>query len=119
MKREIVTSICGDVVSTDVGIISFSITRLKPNVIRPRIRRKHLCWNHKFLDYEIETSIDGQLSRPRVIRWNHKFLDYEIETEEAAKDPYSDVSWNHKFLDYEIETNKSDATWGMILELES
>ena len=43
------------------------------------MRNFSFCWNHKFLDYEIETDnvIGIRISLPC---WNHKFLDYEIET---------------------------------------
>ena len=38
-------------------------------------------WNHKFLDYEIETCLPCNLQDLHLHhRWNHKFLDYEIET---------------------------------------
>ena len=39
----------------EVGIISFSITRLK-RTGTVKIQGLRLGWNHKFLDYEIETS---------------------------------------------------------------
>ena len=37
-----------------VGIISFSITRLK-HPLPPYLKIQQNRWNHKFLDYEIET----------------------------------------------------------------
>ena len=42
----------------DVGIKSFSITRLKPDD-EYVAAFKYAGWNQKFLDYEIETSTTG------------------------------------------------------------
>ena len=63
-----------------VGILSFSITRLKhplPYTLNQVDSRR---WNHKFLDYEIETLLTQSFNSERLFSWNHKFLDYEIET---------------------------------------
>ena len=45
-------------------------------------RLSFVGWNHKFLDYEIETYVVGVAVgwMEKFLRWNHKFLDYEIET---------------------------------------
>ena len=61
-------------------------------------------WNHKFLDYEIETEEKTTETGESPESWNHKFLDYEIETGKFGFMPFFTMSWNHKFLDYEIET---------------
>ena len=54
------------------------------------------------------------------VSWNHKFLDYEIETENALKMLKSTTEgWNHKFLDYEIETNLYAFVSLLAIELES
>ena len=91
-----------------VGIISFSITRLKRRRKCPCLRFR-FSWNHKFLDYEIETAFfPCQSASPTFhkLSWNHKFLDYEIETSHYQNRRLTGYSrgWNHKFLDYEIET---------------
>ena len=80
---------------------------------------KLLSWNHKFLDYEIETWTHF----PKCIReeygWNHKFLDYEIETRTDIASRVLILSWNHKFLDYEIETSYHFHQHYEAMELES
>ena len=48
-----------------VGIISFSITRLKTNLAGFICICEILGWNHKFLDYEIETTISHTRQRPQ------------------------------------------------------
>ena len=68
--------------NTKVGIISFSITRLK--LFSPLASTIFMVsWNHKFLDYEIETADAVDWTGGTAPEsWNHKFLDYEIETTE-------------------------------------
>ena len=61
-----------------VGIKSFSITRLKLELLNNGWVGV-ACWNQKFLDYEIETRNPSRLE-PISASWNQKFLDYEIET---------------------------------------
>ena len=91
--------------SLSVGIISFSITRLKLLYL-VIIRQVPSGWNHKFLDYEIETKNGITGNTPKGSSWNHKFLDYEIETLLvcSVRIRVNLARWNHKFLDYEIET---------------
>ena len=88
-----------------VGIISFSITRLKHMVLFA-VEYCGVRWNHKFLDYEIETDATDGGGGEIFQSWNHKFLDYEIETKSVyvVRQASDDIGWNHKFLDYEIET---------------
>ena len=80
-----------------------------------------LGWNHKFLDYEIETL--GQVNCCGVLiaflSWNHKFLDYEIETRIVLAGISVACGWNHKFLDYEIETWVAHDRFHIISLLES
>ena len=115
-----------------IEIKSFSITRLKPFSAAESRSSSFICWNQKFLDYEIETISNSwhicpvgwsyvgiksfSITRLKLgwggliwaviyyKSWNQKFLDYEIETLSRITIECHDFSWNQKFLDYEIET---------------
>ena len=70
-------------ITLKVGIISFSITRLKLGLDGfHRWIIQGVRWNYKFLDYEIETPFICAVRETHRagLGWNHKFLDYEIET---------------------------------------
>ena len=86
-------------------IRSISITRLKRSFGTLTLIIRHISWNQKYLDYEIETSYSIWKVR-FAVPWNQKYLDYEIETSNNQTQMEAIQTWNQKYLDYEIETSK-------------
>ena len=74
-----------------------------------------LGWNHKFLDYEIETCF-GSCANPNAN--NVGIISFSItRLKHIRQSPNQypfDLRWNHKFLDYEIETSLAYNVFGSI-----
>ena len=61
-------------------------------------------WNHKFLDYEIETWVLDPGVPAGIIVGIISFSITRLKPVNLTTNTCRIQSWNHKFLDYEIET---------------